>query len=56
MGTITTISIIKLTVKIAIFIGCVVGINYIENLINKKPTLKRGGRNESDNISEAIHR
>lgn len=58
MGTVTTIAIIKLGIKIAIFIGGVVGIIYLENLINKKPTsLKRGGRNHDiDTHSETtIH-
>lgn len=43
MFTITTVSVVLLGVKIAIFIGGVLGIIYLENLINKKPSLKKGG-------------
>jgi hypothetical protein len=55
MGTITTITVIKLAIKVGIFIGGIVMVIYLENLINKKPTLKRGGsKHESDSHSETI--
>ncbi len=54
METVTTIAVIKLGIKILIFIGGVLGIIYIENLINKKPSLKKkgGSIHESDVNSE----
>ncbi|WP_158081938.1 hypothetical protein [Paenibacillus ferrarius] len=54
METVTTIAVIKLGIKIFIFIGGVLGIIYVENLINKKPSFKKkgGGIHENDAHSE----
>jgi hypothetical protein len=55
MATVTTITVIKLGIKILIFIGGVLGVIYLENLINKKPSLKKKGGSsihESDTHSE----
>lgn len=56
MLTITTGTVIVLGVKVAIFIGGVLAIIYLENLINKKPTFKKekgGHRHDGEHGSES---